>query len=236
MENKFDEFSRACNDGDIKKINEFFDMVHNDNDDNYRNFFVMNQMNKAAKTGNIHVVECLWNRNVRPNGTICVTTPLMKASINGHVDIVDFLLKNNIDVNITGTDGWTALMNACAFGQIDVVDRLLNIEGCNINYQDTSGHSAIFLATEWGHHEIVNRLIVYGANYYAHDKMNRNLLHFAVISQQEEMVNCILLLGLEIEQKDIEGDTPLSMANRLKLSNIVSMLSKSEERKNYHIK
>ena len=127
-------------------------------------------------------------------------------------------------------------MNACSFGQIDVVDRLLNIEGCDINYQDTSGHSAIFLATEWGHHEIVNRLIVYGANYYAHDKMNRNLLHFAVISQQEEMVNCILLLGLEIEQEDIEGNTPLSMAKRLKLSNIVSMLSKSEETKNYHIK
>jgi ankyrin repeat protein len=55
-------------------------------------------------------------------------TPLHLACDNGHIDIVNILLKCNSSVNLCNTDGYTPLHLACYNGNIDIVNILLK---CN---------------------------------------------------------------------------------------------------------
>ncbi|PMD55239.1 ankyrin, partial [Hyaloscypha bicolor E] len=52
-------------------------------------------------------------------------TPLYRASMNGHVDIVKLLLEKGADVNAADRDGQTPLYRAFANRHVDIVKLLL---------------------------------------------------------------------------------------------------------------
>ena len=60
------------------------------------------------------------------------TTILMAASINGHKQLVEFLLKNGANPNIENLQGIAPLYGACMLGHAEVVKLLLN-NGANPN-------------------------------------------------------------------------------------------------------
>jgi hypothetical protein len=64
---------------------------------------------------------------------------------NGHLDIVNILLKCNSSVNLCGTDGYTPLHVACRNGHIDIVNILLK---CNssVNLCGTNGYTPLHLS------------------------------------------------------------------------------------------
>ena len=67
----------------------------------------------------------------------------MWAAENGHLDIVDSLLKKKgIDVNLQNVNGYTALMLATQRGHLDVVNRLLEENVIDVNIQDNDGNTA----------------------------------------------------------------------------------------------
>ncbi len=51
-------------------------------------------------------------------------TPLHYAARNGHLDIVQFLLKNGADINAYDTEGWTPMRFAKFKGQMRTYDYL----------------------------------------------------------------------------------------------------------------
>jgi ankyrin repeat protein len=61
---------------------------------------------------NIHITGFITNGS----------TPLHLACYNGHIDIVNILLKYNSSVNLCATDGSTPLHVACIKGYKDIVD------------------------------------------------------------------------------------------------------------------
>jgi ankyrin repeat protein len=78
-------------------------------------------------------------------------TPLNCACQHGNIKLVKWLLDNipyrnvpggNCDVNYVNKYGQTALMWACAFGHLDVIQELINV-GANINIIDNFGFSAL---------------------------------------------------------------------------------------------
>jgi len=44
----------------------------------------------------------------------CNQTALHKAALNGHLDIIKYLLPDRADVHAKDADGWTALHNAAS--------------------------------------------------------------------------------------------------------------------------
>ena len=83
-------------------------------------------------------------------------TALMNASRNGHLQVVQELLKvEGINVNEKNNDGNTALILASLHGRLQVVQELLKVEGININDTNNSGMNARALAEDRGHHQIV---------------------------------------------------------------------------------
>ncbi|XP_071944173.1 ankyrin repeat domain-containing protein 49-like [Antedon mediterranea] len=72
-------------------------------------------------------------------------TPLHRACYNGHLSMVNYLLKYNANVRARTLDGWEPLHCASRWGQASVAGILLE-NGASINSQTNGGQTALHLA------------------------------------------------------------------------------------------
>ena len=91
-------------------------------------------------------------------------TPLTIAAQNGHVEVVKILLENHANVDHRDRTGeCTPLIRAARKGNKEVVKLLLK-RNANPNLQSSNGNSALMLAVNNGHVDIVEDLLWAGAN------------------------------------------------------------------------
>lgn len=67
------------------------------------------------------------------------TTPLMRASYRGQLDVVQCLIQHGADVKLENTCNHTSLAFACSKGQSDIVRYLLEFGKANVNEIDVPG-------------------------------------------------------------------------------------------------
>ena len=92
------------------------------------------------------------NVNVKGNNNV---TPLILASQQGKLDVVNFLLDKGARVNDVMTDGKTALLMACKNGHTEIVKRLME-KGANQSLKcngktprDIAGNTEIVKILDW---------------------------------------------------------------------------------------
>ena len=95
-------------------------------------------------------------------------TLLMYASSNGHLEVVKFLVSENIkSVKYSNLSyNHTALMTASENGHLEVVKFLLNY-GAKLDEFNKRGDTALLMAINGGHFETIKYLIEQGADIYA---------------------------------------------------------------------
>lgn len=81
-------------------------------------------------------------------------TPLMTAVIKGKLDMVEFLLSKNVDVNLADNFKWTALHHAVNIGNLEIV-KLLIENKANYNLKTLSGKTPLSLGLLLNMTEIV---------------------------------------------------------------------------------
>ncbi|XP_052081163.1 ankyrin-3-like [Mytilus californianus] len=91
-------------------------------------------------------------KNIRGN------TPLVGSCYYGYTDIVQWLLRNDVDVDQCRDDGNTGLIFASQNGHTDIVKLLLEKDP-NVDLCDKEGCSPLFMASQEGHTAIVNLLL-----------------------------------------------------------------------------
>ena len=69
-------------------------------------------------------------------------TDLIKASSEGDIETISFLLDRGVDVNMKDYGGSTALMLASFGGHTETVSLLLD-RGADVNMKNTGGHTAL---------------------------------------------------------------------------------------------
>ena len=201
METQILDFWYACDNCDIETIKKLYDEVKHRID-------IEEVMCLIARQGNIDVLKCFHEcgANIK-NGKI-----LLSAVMYNNVDITDYLLLNDTDINYSAShvfDGFTALHFASE-GKVDIVRKLLETQKCNVNKPDNDGCTPLFYAVFTGVLEIIDLLISYGANYYHIDLKQNNLLHMATRSKHRKLVlNRVLSLGIDINHQNKNGHTPL---------------------------
>lgn len=109
----------------------------------------------ACYRGNIDVAKFLIKEVKDINGSSSMGTPLMAAVVKGHKEIVQVLLGNKADPNLTDANGTTALIYAVQFNNSAIVKLLLDYKA-DKSKNDDKGKTAFEYAAFSNNEEIIN--------------------------------------------------------------------------------
>ena len=126
-----------------------------------RNLLVAVAQNNAATVqqaiGNGSDLNCVSNDD----------TPLIIASKLGHADIVRILLDAGANARLQIGCGWNAMFVASAYGQLSIVEMLLNHDNGLLEIASDDGHTCLFVAILSQRPEMVQFLVSRSANVHA---------------------------------------------------------------------
>ncbi len=134
----------------------------------------------AVKDNSLKVIDYLANL---PNIDINLAnksgeTPLMIASIEGNLPVVEFLVSNKkAEIN---TNGWTPLQYACTRGNLETAQFLV-ANGAKINALSPSNTTALMMAVMSGNEYLVKFLLDSGADLRIRNHQGLTAIDFAVV-------------------------------------------------------
>lgn len=107
-------------------------------------------------------------------------SPLMIASLKGHLPLVKTLVARDADVNKTG---WTPLHYAATGGHVAVIEHLLE-HSAYIDAESPNGTTPLMMAAMYGSPEAVKHLIQAGADLTVKNQLGMTALDFAIKGQR----------------------------------------------------
>ena len=165
-------------------------------------------------------------------------TPLFLAVTNGNVLVVEALLKGGADANAARPEGETILMTAARAGSAPVV-KLLLANGAKVNATESwHGQTALMWAAAENHAAVVTALVEGGADMTLRSKVldgmpplrktapdvgqqgihstfpkgGMTALHFAARQASGDAIDALAAAGVDLDQKDPDGFTPVIFA------------------------
>ncbi|KAM6968925.1 kinase D-interacting substrate of 220 kDa B-like isoform 2-T3 [Tautogolabrus adspersus] len=140
-------------------------------------------------------------------------TPLMVASEQGNLEIVQELIRRGSNVNLDDVDCWTALISAAKEGHIEVVRELLE-NNANLEHRDMGGWTAVMWAAYKGRTDVAELLLEKGANPNITGQYSVYPIIWAAGRGHAEIVHLLLQHGAKVNCSDKYGTTPLIWAAR----------------------
>ena len=105
---------------------------------------------------------------------------LMSASRLGNIDIVEKMIKADVDVNAQDKDGWTALMEASKKGNIEIIEMLISADADPL-IKDKNGKTAIDKAKDSNTRAVIFNAIKLKNEKERHQKIkDKNLMEGGV--------------------------------------------------------
>ena len=169
----------------------------------------------AADSGNPEMVKLFLDLGADPNAHLKNTsgTPLCNACIKGNVECVALLIQHGADVNASGFDEDRPLHYAMQSGKYDVVKLLID-HGANPDLADINSVPPLSTALQKHVDERIDRLLLdHMTKFDVIDYHSCNALHYAAYGGASvQMVKTLLAKGIDPNQVNFQGDTPLSAA------------------------
>lgn len=114
------------------------------------------------RTGNMSLLQTFIDQGNDINETdVYGNTSLHLAVCCNQIEMVQVLLKNNINVNIKNNNGYTSLL--FVIDNIDILKMLLK-HGANTNFQDDRGWTALLYACNNKNYEFIEELLHFNAD------------------------------------------------------------------------
>jgi len=137
------------------------------------------------------------------------------------MQLMDFLLENDVNVSLTTRDGDTALhdfmkkidLDHVVNGYARIIDKFVKQPGFNIDARDADGKTILHLAASRGIHLAVKCLISRGADPDVQDKWGNTPLHYAlgdgdfIIHASLVTVQTLLQVGASTDISNVQGLT-----------------------------
>ena len=124
--------------------------------------------------------------------------PIHFATYFGYINIVQYLIEKNIDLNAKNLHGSTPLTLAAEQGHSHTTEYLIE-KGARINEKNIEGNTSLILAAKKGHFNIVQYLVKKGVS--LDDKNTQGNTAFSVTTNSD-IRNCLLLAGAKVHPTD----------------------------------
>ncbi|KAI0595650.1 hypothetical protein F4775DRAFT_568507 [Biscogniauxia sp. FL1348] len=170
----------------------------------------------AAALNKTSIAKLLLERKANVNSEVSIIggTALHLATRNGHKDIVDLLLSEDVDVNQRDRERYTPLHLASINGHREIATCLLDM-GADLSLRGKEGHTPFHVASLCGHLEILELLLERGPKEQASEKNDYLFepLHLACFNNRYEIVEWMLAtLKVAVDQPGEAGLTALHLA------------------------
>jgi ankyrin repeat protein len=129
------------------------------------------------------------------------TTPLYLASMQGHTEVVEFLIVHGANIELGNDLGERPLAKAAKFGHYETLKTLLE-HGATVNCKDKYGQTPLHEAARHSGKEVINLLLLYGADVDAKDEDNNTPLHDAAERNNIEAAKALVEHGADILAKN----------------------------------
>jgi len=158
---------------------------------------VNEELVKAAANGDVQKVEEVLGRSDAPsvNGVFAGHTALQAASQNGHLDVIQLLIRYNCDFEIEDKDGDRAIHHAAFGDEPAVIDLLVRggaSGGADINARNKRRQTALHVGVNKGHQGVVKVLLELGAHASLQDSEGDTPLHDAISKKRDDMIGLLL--------------------------------------------
>ena len=150
-------------------------------------------------------------------------TPLHLASMKGHVEVAELLIRKGAIVNDVSDWGGAPLHWASGGGYVEVATLLVD-NGANVNAINSHGWTPLHKASIKGHVEVARMLIDNRADVDAVDKAGWTPLHVAFHNGQIEVVKVLIESGANVNAATERGYTLLPDAARNGNVEVVKLL------------
>ena len=130
-------------------------------------------------------------------------TPLSLALLDNHISIVSALLR---EFRCDPNDG-VSLHIACEHGNLSIIKTLIRY-GASVNDEDVDGNTPLSLAVLHGHARIMSALV----SEFGCDPNDGVSLHTACEHGNLSIIKTLIRYGASVNDEDVDGNTPLSLA------------------------
>lgn len=181
---------------------------------------MMNEINlmlsQAVRLNDPALVQSLLNQGAQINGNVVYAsmgyhmTPLQASARSGHIQMMNLLIDNGADVNLSNLKGNTALHYAAAFNY--AATALLINKGADLNAFNQWNENPCFWAAQNNQLEILKLLLDKGADGLIGNSDLKT--PFAMMTDHDniEGMQILFALGADLNAVDGDGTSPLSLA------------------------
>ena len=147
---------------------------------------------------------------------------LSYAVNNGDIEIAKLLLENKVKIK---DELLIAIKSPIVESRINIMKLLIDNKA-NINYTDENGFNPLNIAIETGNMELTKFLITNGANVNSLMQDGVSLIGYAIAQNNMDLLQILIENGANVNNTngDSWANTPLQMASRLGLDNVVRIL------------
>lgn len=150
--------------------------------------------------------------------------PSHYAAEDGTCDVLDILLRHNIDINAQDITLKTPLMKATRNGKLEAVKRLLQGR-CNVNIRDKNGDTSLHFASRHGNAALVDTLLVAGSDVNMQNQWGHTPVMEAVSYNNKNAASSLLNVNCDVNLREYKsGSTALHVAVRKNYTVIVESL------------
>jgi uncharacterized protein len=147
---------------------------------------------------------------------------LLHHAVHGSaMDVILFLLDQDIDVNLVDIHGETALFDCARKGKLEIA-KLLISKFAKVNMINRRGETAFHFAARKGNLNVLKLLVEAGSYTNKKTKDDHLPVHYAILAGKEDVIDYVLKVGEQSWfQKDIRGNTLLHYAARTQSRNMI---------------
>ncbi len=138
--------------------------------------------------------------------------PLLAAIDKKNEDIIKLLISKGAKLAYQNMKGESLLHVAVIIGAENAVDWFLSKPSTNVNIQNTSGVTPLYLAILFNHVNIIDTLLVAKANKLIENKNGSSFMHIAAMSGHLNVIEWALKNGFDVDCTSKFDLTPLYLA------------------------